>query len=136
MEKQKKKRLNLYISNDIIEFAKQGSYVSGKPISKMVEEYLLDQKNMVSKVTPFQWLNDPHINPSLPPEDKHFTDLEEYLRNSEEEEFCQENPEHPRAKMRKALFNEHEQYVTNKLKTQQESEKDLIKRWMEVFNMK
>jgi len=136
MQVSKKARLNLYISEEIILFAKEWSYVTGKPISKMLEEYLKQQKTIVSKTTPFQWLNDPLINPSLPPEDIHFKELDEYIKNQEEKEFCLNNPDHPRAKMRKALMKEHEQYVKIKLERQKEKEKNLIKRWMEVFNVK
>ena len=136
MNKKKKARLNLYISEEIIRFAKEWSYVTNKPISKMFEEHLNQQRNIASETTPFQWLNDPLINPSLQPEDIHFKELDEYIKNKEEKEFCTENPEHPRAKMRKALAIEHEHYVKIKLEKQKEKEKSLIKRWMEVFHVK
>ena len=136
MKKNKKMHLNLYVSDETIKFAKEWSYVTNKPISKMFEEHLNQQKNIVAETTPFQWLNDPLINPSLQPEDKHFKELDEYIINKEEKEFCTENPEHPRAKMRKTLVKEHEQYVKIKLERQKEKEKNLIKRWMEVFHVK
>jgi len=136
MKKKKKARLNLYINEEIIRFAKEWSYVTNKPISKMFEEHFEQQEEIISKITPFQWLNDPLINPSLQPEDIHFRELDEYIRNKEEKEFCTENPEHPRAKMRKALVKEHEQYTKIKLEKQKEKEKNLIKRWMEVFHVK
>jgi len=134
MKKSKKLHLNLYISEEIVQFAKEWSYVTNKPISTMLEEYLNQQKSIVSKITPFQWLNDPLINPSLPPEDIHFKELDEYIKNQEEKEFCLQNPDHPRAKMRKALIKEHEQHVKIKMEGQKEKEKNLIKRWMEVFH--
>jgi len=136
MQKNKKVHLNLYISEEITRFAKEWSYVTNKPISKMLEEYLQQQKSIVSRTTPFQWLNDPLINPALPPEDIHFKELDEYINNKEEIEFCLQNPDHSRAKMRKALVKEHEQHVKIKLEGQKEKEKDLIKRWMEVFHVK
>ena len=134
MRKNKKLHLNLYINEEIVRFAKEWSYVTNKPISTMLEEYLNQQKSIVSKTTPFQWLNDPLINPSLPPEDIHFKELDEYIKNQEEKEFCTQNPDHPRAKMRKALIKEHEQHVKIKMEGQKEKEKNLIKRWMEVFH--
>ena len=136
MRKNKKLHLNLYINEEIVRFAKEWSYVTNKPISTMLEEYLNQQKSIVSKTTPFQWLNDPLINPSLPPEDIHFKELDEYIKNQEEKEFCTQNPDHPRAKMRKALIKEHEQHVKIKMEGQKEKEKNLIKRWMEVFHVK
>ena len=136
MKKSQKTRLNLYISQDIREFAKEWSYVTGKPISKMLEDYLTEQKRIVLNATPLQWLNDPLINPTLLTEDIRSRDLDEYIQNREEELFCQQNPEHPRAKMRKTLVEEHEKYVKDKMERQKESEKDLIKRWMEVFPLK
>jgi hypothetical protein len=136
MKKTKKARLNLYINEDIIQFAKDWSYVTNKPISKMLEEHINRQKEIVLSTTPFQWLNDPYINPSLLLEDEYFRDLDDYIQNREEEKFCEENPGHPRAKMRRALLKEHEEYIQEKIERQKEKEKELIKRWMEVFSMK
>lgn len=134
MKKTRKTRLNLYLSNEAIQFAKQWSYVTNKPISKMLEEYLDRQKEIVSSITPFQWLNDPVINPTLLKEDEHFRNIEEYINNREEEEFCKQNPDHPRAKMRKTLLKEHQRYVQDIVDKQKENDKDLILRWMEVFH--
>ena len=136
MKETKKGRLNLYLNRDIIRFAKEWSYVTDKPISKMLEEHLVRQMEMVKRITPFQWLNDPVINPELPEEDEHFRDLEEYINNREEEKFCAENPDHPRSKMRRTLLKEYEHYCQVRLEQQKEIEKDLIKRWMEVFKAK
>lgn len=133
MKKTKKSRLNLYLRNDAIQFAKKWSYVTNKPISKMLEEYLNSQKDLVASITPFQWLNDPVINPALSEENEYFRNLEEYLNNREEEEFCKQNADHPRAKMRKALLEEYEDYERTILEKQKENNKDLIQRWMEVF---
>ena len=136
MKRSDKKRLNLYLSRDMIRFAKDWSYVTEKPISVMLEEHLQRQKEIVSTITPFQWLNDPVINPSLPPDDQHYEDLREYIENREEQKFCEENPDHPRAKMRKTLVKEFEEYRQVKLEQQKQTEKELIKRWMEVFQQK
>lgn len=136
MPKTKKVRLNLYISKDILDFAKDWSYVTKVPISRMLEEYLASQQKIVANATPFQWVSDPHTNPSLPPEDQHFRDLDEYITNREEEEFCQQHPDHPRTKIRRNLLKEHEEYLNEKMERQKEKEKDLIKRWMEVFTQK
>ena len=136
MKRTNKKRLNLYLSKDTIQFAKDWSYVTDKSVSKMLEEYLQNQMEVVQTITPFQWLNDPVVNPGLPPEDDYYRDLREYINNKEEEQFCKENPDHPRAKMRKSLFKEYEFYMHVKLEKQKESEKELIKRWIEVFQKK
>jgi len=136
MSKTKKVRLNLYINKEILDFAKDWSYVINVPISRMLEEYLASQQKIVATATPFQWVSDPYINPSLPPEDQHFRDLDEYVNNREEEEFCRQHPDHPRAKIRRNLLKEHENYLKDKMARQKEQEKDLIKRWMEVFTRK
>lgn len=136
MKKNKKKRLNLYLSEEAIAFAKQWSYVIGKPISKILEDQLNRQKNMVASITPFQWLNDPVINPELTDEDAHYRDMEEYLANANEKAFCDANPDHPRAKMRRAMQREYERYKKNIIDKKKENDKELIKRWMEIFTLK
>jgi hypothetical protein len=136
MQKIRKVRLNLYINKDILDFAKDWSYVTNVPISRMLEEYLASQQKIVATATPFQWVSDPYINPSLPPEDQHFKDLDEYVNNREEEEFCRQHPDHPRAKIRRNLLKEHDNYLKEKMARQKEQEKDLIKRWMKVFTQK
>lgn len=136
MPKTKKVRLNLYINKDTLDFAKDWSYVTNVPISRMLEEYLASRQKIVATATPFQWVSDPYINPSLPPEDQHFRDLDEYVNNREEEEFCRQHPDHPRAKIRRKLLKEHDNYLKEKMARQKEQEKDLIKRWMEVFTQK
>jgi len=133
MQNQEKKRLNLYIDRELLRFAKNWSYVTNVPISRMLEEYLSRQKDLVDSTTPFQWLNDPVINPSLPPEDNKIRDIEEYLRNKEEQEFCRQNPDHPRAKIRKTILLEQEKQRKEKFELQKEEEKELIRRWMKVF---
>ena len=135
MKKTKKSRLNLYLSDDIIMFAKKWSYVTQTPISKMLEEHLWRQKEIVSSISPFQWLNDPHINPELKKEDDYYGDLVVYLNNREEEDFCDENPEHPRAKMRRALKKEFELYLIETVEKKKKSEKHFIQRWMETFQI-
>lgn len=136
MKRTDKKRLNLYLSREMIRFAKDWSYVTDKPISKMLEEHLENQKQLVASTTPFQWLNDPVINPSLPSEDEHYRDLREYIENKEEKKFCEENPDHPRARIRNSLLKEYEDYQQVKMEKQKEMEKELIQRWMEVFQQR
>ena len=133
MSKKKKRRLNLYLSEDTIKFAKEWSYVTEKPISQMLEEYLINQKKLVINITPFQWLSDPVINQSTSPQEKYFEELEEYINDREEEEFCQKNPDHPRAKIRRNLINEYQKLANEEMELKKEKEKELIKRWMEVF---
>ncbi|MCL7486803.1 MAG: hypothetical protein M8357_01340 [Desulfobulbaceae bacterium] len=118
----------------MLDFAKEWSYVIDIPISRMLEEYLERQQKLASSITPFQWLSDPYVNPSLPPEDEDFKNLDEYVNNREEEEFCRINPDHPRAKLRRTLVKEHKKYLDDKMEQQKNEEKELIKRWMEVFH--
>jgi len=136
MKPRKKVRLNLYVRSDILDFAKKLSYVTGTPISGMLEEYLVRQKNLVASITPFQWLSDPLINPLASHEDNSLYDLEEYLNNDEEQEFCRQNPDHPRAKIRQQLLREYEQSMKREITVRKQKEKDLIMRWMEVFPVK
>ena len=85
--KKKKVRLNLYVSNELVDFAKEWSYVIDMPISKMLEEYLQIKKDIVPQVSPFQWLSDQVINPSLAEEEGYLQDMAEYINNKEEEDF-------------------------------------------------
>ena len=135
MKNKKKKRLNLYLKGEAIDFAKEWSYVTKKPISKMLEEYLIHQKEMVSSITPFQWLSDPIINPAIDGDDvRQLNELDEYFSNSEEKEFCHQNPDHPRAKIRNKLMEEYKENCIKKMKLRKNQEKELIQRWMEMFN--
>lgn len=136
MKGKEKKRLNLYLDKELIGFAKDWSYVTDIPISRMLEEYLREQQQLVGSISPFQWLSDPSINPTLPAEKNHFEELEEYIRDQEEKKFCLENPDHPRAKIRRSLLKEYEKYVMEKLEGRKAKEKELIQRWMEVFQSK
>jgi hypothetical protein len=133
MEKKNKTRLNLYISRELVDFAKEWSYVTDVPISKMLEEYLKEKKELVQHVSPFQWLSDPVVNRALLKEDKYKNDLEEYLHNPEEEEFCRENPDHPRARIRQKLKREYERKVRVEMEKRKRKEKELIQRWMQSF---
>ncbi|GAB4333415.1 MAG: hypothetical protein Kow0089_02070 [Desulfobulbaceae bacterium] len=129
----KKKRLNLYLSDEAIRFAKDWSYVTGKPISRMLEEFLEQQRKVVERITPFQWLSDPECNPSLPGENEHFREMEEYLNNRREKEFCEQNPDHPRAKLRRTIIREYEEYQKTRVERQKVADKQLIQRWLERF---
>lgn len=134
MEHVKKVRLNLYLSKDIIEFAKKWGYVRNTSISRMVEEFFVQQQHIVAAKTPFQWISDTTFGAANTKAEKDLQDLEEYLNNQEEKEFCANNPGHPRAKMRKKLSAEHDTLFTEIRLHRKEREKELIKRWMESFN--
>lgn len=135
MGKVKKARLNLYLSKELIEFAKEWSYVTDMPISTMLEEYLREKKELIPQVSPFQWLSDPVINPALLREDKYRDDLEEYINNPEEEEFCRENPDHPRSRVRLKLKSEYEKTIKKEIERRKKKEKEVIHRWMEIFQV-
>jgi len=131
-----KTRLNLYISKELVDFAKEWSYVTDVPISRMLEDYLREQKELVSRITPFQWFSDPDIHPPPSPEDKSILEMQEYLNNREEEEFCLLNPDHPRAKIRRKVQREYETLYSQDLAKQKKKEKEVIQRWIEVFSKK
>ena len=133
MSSTKKSRLNLYLKKELIEFAKKWSYVTGEPISRMLEEYLGQQKKMVAATTPFQWLNDPQLKRLTTVQNQYLTDIEEYLNNREEEEFCREHPEHPRARMHRQLREEYESSFKEQIQLQKGKERELIQRWLEAF---
>ena len=133
MVKKKKVRLNLYVSNELVDFAKEWSYVIDMPISKMLEEYLQIKKDIVPQVSPFQWLSDPVINPSLAEEEGYLQDMAEYINNKEEEDFCRENPRHLRAKIRQKLKGEYEKTIKKEKEKQKKREREIIQRWMETF---
>ena len=103
-------------------------------ISRMLEEYLKKQQNLVSAKTPFQWVSDTTFAVPLSKEDRELQDLEEYLNNQEEKDFCEKNPGHPRAKMRQKLSAEHDTLFQEQRVKKKQQEKELIQRWMEVFS--
>ncbi len=135
MARKKKVRLNLYITEELVDFAKDWSYVTDVPISSMLEKYLEEKKELVPQISPFQWLSDPVINPDFLKEDEFINDMETYINNSEEEEFCRENPDHPRAKIREKLKSEYIILINKERDLQKKREKEVIQRWMEVFTM-
>jgi len=133
MNENRKKRLNLYIDKDLYDFAKKWSHVIRKPISRMLEDSLRSQQELVKQVTPFQWLNDPSLNPDAAQEDESIHDLEEYLNNREEEAFCRANPAHPRARMRRKLEQEYKSSIARAMEARKSAEQEIIKRWIEAF---
>lgn len=133
MVKKEKVRLNLYLGKELVEFAKEWSYVTDKSISRMLEEYLKEKRDLVPQVSPFQWLSDPAINPALAEEDRYIQDLDEYINNREEEDFCRENPHHLRAKMRRKLKAEYEETIEKEMESRKKREKEIIQRWIDTF---
>ena len=133
--KKKKVRLNLYLRKDVVDFAKNWSYVTDTPISKMLEEYLRGKQELIPRISPFQWLSDPDINPELLEENEFVQDMEEYIMDEEEEEFCLENPDHPRARVRRKLKEEYSRKIQNQKDNRRKREQDVIQRWMEVFSV-
>lgn len=136
MKPKNKTRLNLYISKDLIDFAKDWSYVTDIPISRMVEEHLREQQELVQRISPFQWFSDPDIHPPAAAEDQSVREMQEYLNNLEEEEFCLLNPDHPRAKIRRKVQREYETLYSQELEKRKNEEKEVIRRWIEVFSSK
>ena len=134
MSTQNKTRLNLYLSRDIIDFGKKWSYVTNVSISRMVEQYLREQQKIVEEVTPFQWVSDQTYGSSLSQEDEELLELESFLKNREEKDFCEAHPEHPRAKMRKKLSKEYKIMQASRKKKVEKEEKNLIERWLKTFS--
>jgi len=131
----RKARLNLYIDKDILDFAKKWSFVTDVPISRMLEEYLQQQKKRVKEISPFQWLTDP-VNTGSVDERDNTDEVVIYLRNPEEAEFCRQNPEHPRAKLRLRLLEEYERSHDEEMESRKGRERAFISRWMKVFAVK
>ncbi|MHB1351083.1 MAG: DUF6364 family protein [Desulfobulbaceae bacterium] len=132
----RKARLNLYVNRDVLDFAKKWSYVTGRPISAMLEEYLQEQEQQVRGVSPFQWLTDPVNTPSGPADESGRSELDVYLSNREEAEFCRQNPDHPRARLRAHLLEEYEKNHGEEMERRKKRERAFISRWMEVFPIK
>ena len=135
MTTRKKARLNLYIDKQSLDFAKKWSYVTGVPISRMLEEYLQVKEEKVKGVSPFQWLTDP-VNNGTDAEQENTDEVVLYLKNPEEAEFCRQNPEHPRAKLRLRLLEEYERSQGEEMESRKGSERAFISRWMKVFPVK
>jgi hypothetical protein len=135
MATQKKARLNLYVDKQSLDFAKKWSYVTEVPISRMLEEYLQAQEERVKGLSPFQWLTDT-VNSGSGDERNHTDEVEIYLRNAEEAEFCRQNPDHPRAKMRLRLLAEYERSHGEEMESRKSRERAFIARWMKVFPVK
>lgn len=131
MVNQKKARLNLYIDRQALDFAKKWSFVTGMPISKMLEGYLQAQEERMKGVSPFQWLTDPVNTGEAVEQGK--DEVETYLRNPEEAEFCRQNPDHPRAKLRLRLLGEYERSHGEEMERRKTKEREFITRWMKVF---
>ncbi len=133
MKGHRKKRLNLYISKELYDFAKKWSYVTQVPVSRILEETLRAQQKEVKEISPFQWLSNNRMSSSTGREDEAIHDLEEYLTNREEEEFCRNNPAHPRAKIRRKLEREYNSSIARTMEKRKREEQEFIRRWIEVF---
>ena len=129
----RKARLNLYINRQLLDFAKKWSYVTDVPISGMLEELLQQQQERLRGISPFQWLNEQGGERPASEADDDRSDLTAYLDNLEEEEFCRQNPDHPRAKMRRKLLTEYEQSSSQEMEAQKKREREFIARWLKVF---
>lgn len=135
MTRNRKARLNLYIDEKYIDFAKKWSFVTDVPISRMLEEYLQAQEKRIQGLSPFQWLTDPAHTGSADERD-HTDEVEIYLRNPEEAEYCRQNPDHPRAKLRQRLLAEYERSHGEEMERRKDKERAFISRWMKVFPVK
>lgn len=127
----KKARVNLYIDKQALDFAKKWSYVTEVPISRMLEEYLLAQEERMKGLSPFQWLNNPANTGATA--DREDDEVGSYLRNPEEAEFCRQNPDHPRAKLRLRLLEEYERSHGEEMESRKSRERAFITRWLKVF---
>jgi len=135
-EKNPRERLNLSLDSEILDFAKKWSYVRNKPISRLVEDMFSELKNLVSSVTPEQYLHDPDLPHNQFPVDDDQKAFDEWLKDEAETEYCRKNPESKRAKLRIALIKQREEESKRELGEQERLEEEFIARWKETFSSK
>jgi hypothetical protein len=136
-KKMPRERLNLSLDSEILDFAKKWSYVRNRPISRLVEDMFSDLKELVSTVTPEQYLHDPELPPNQFPVDENQDQVyDEWLKDEAEAEYCKKNPDSKRAKLRIALLKQREEESRKEWEEQERLEKEFIARWKETFPSK
>jgi hypothetical protein len=135
-EKKTRERLNLSIDFEILDFAKKWSYVRKTSISRLVEDMFSDLKDLVSNVSPEQYLNDPDLPHNQPSVDDEQQAYAEWLKDKAETDYCIKNPESKRAKLRIALIKQMEEDSRKEFEEEEKREKEFIARWKETFPSK
>lgn len=146
METTHKKRVNLYIDQQLLEFGKRYSHIMGKPLSSLVEDFLRHEEEKTKIFSAEEFLNfiDEEMDTWYRASGQYNQDetdhIENYLRDQEEVEYCRNNPDSIRAKMRIQLIKEQEEReLANLEKEAFEMEKrnserrEFIKRWNETL---
>lgn len=146
MDETQKKRVNLYIDQQLLEFGKRFSYVTGQSLSGLVEGFLRSEEEktrILSAEKYLQFIDDQaeewyHLSGQSYADE--IDSIDEYLRDKEEVEYCKKNPDSTRAKLRIQLLKEKEE--KDKIEQKQnalarelreEKRQEFIARWNETF---
>jgi hypothetical protein len=146
MEPSQKKRINLYIDQNLLDFGKRYSQVLEQSLSSLVEGYLRREEEKTRAFSAEQYLEYEFeqdkewyfLSGKFAEDDANY--IEEYLKDKEEVEYCRNNPDSIRAKMRIQLLKE--QTERDKLISEQEAleskkreveRESFIKRWNATF---
>ncbi|MGD9817164.1 MAG: hypothetical protein AB7V04_00545 [Desulfomonilaceae bacterium] len=146
MSDAKKKRINLYIDQQLLDFGKRFSYVTGQSISGLVEGFLRleEEKTRILSAESYlqfsvdqaeQWYD---FSGKRGADDADYYD--EYLRDEKEVEFCKNNPDSVRAKLRIQLLRDQEDRRQQELEkearekeSREQVRQEFVKRWNETF---
>lgn len=146
MDKVTKKRVNLYIDSQLLEFSKRFSYVTGSSISNLVEGFLRseEEKTRILSAQRYLEFNDNQAEEWYNFSGKRAFDeadsINEYLHDEEEVKYCRDNPKSVRAKLRIQLLKEkqerdqlelHQRAIAEEQRDQERQA--FIKRWNETF---
>lgn len=146
MERTERQRVNLYIEKELVDFAKKWSYVTGKPFSHLIDEYLRHLRGDILYMEPEDWFLKEFDPEKLSKESlrKFIRDEKDYydeiINDKEEEEYCRKNPDSTRAKTRISLIKEIELKQQQEIEKHQEEEnqrnklkEEFCSKWKEVF---
>lgn len=146
MKEAYKKRVNLYIDEQLLEFGKRFSYVTGQSLSGLFEGFLRseEEKTKILSAENYLQFDENQAEEWYVFSGQYATDdansIDEYLRDQAEIEYCKKNPDSIRAKLRIQLIKEQQerdQLEMEKEKIARErrekSRQEFIKRWNETF---
>lgn len=146
MERIERQRVNLYLEKELVDFAKKWSYVTGKPFSHLIDEYLRHLRGDILYMEPEDWFLKEFDPEKLSREDlqKFIKDENDYydkiINDKKEEEYCRKNPDSTRARTRALLIKEIMSKQEEDIKKYQEEEKqrnklkeEFCNKWKEVF---
>lgn len=144
--KSRKSRVNLYIEKDLLEFGKELAYVWGGSLSQILEDKLRHEHFRVSTLDAEQYLKENEEEELLAymRSEEGIQDqldaYDEYLKDQEEAEFCRNNPDHPRAKLRLSLLKQRkederkmDEEASRLAKEYAKKKESIIRRWNETF---